>query len=137
MTLLKKVVEMEYIITINVNAFFIDANQNFVNAGYATGPFQVQQNDQRTMTTLFLNLLDQYEQRIPQVLQEVEPIKVQVLMCYDDQPGFEVVSDADMNLPVLQFMRTRMPSSRHSNRSHFVFILNIAARPVAAAAVAA
>ena len=124
---------MEYIITINVNAFFIDANQNFVNDGYATDPFQVHQDDQRTVTTLFENLLDQYQERIPQVLQAVEEIKLQVLMCYDDQPGFEVVSGADMNLPVLQFMRTRMPSSRHSNRSHFIFIINVAVRPVAAA----
>ena len=63
MTLLNKVVEMEYIITINANITYIDANQNPVNDGFTTGPFKVDQNDQRKMMVLFENLLRQYEQR--------------------------------------------------------------------------
>ena len=131
MTLLNKVVKMEYIITINVNTTYIDADQNSVNIASTTGPVRVQQDDQRTMLVILADAIDQYMPR------GLNPLSSKALMYYDAQPFFAIVSWVDMNTPVQQFMQSRNPSSRHPNRTNFIFILNIAARQVAAPASAA
>ena len=130
MTLLNKVVEMEYIITINVNTFFVDAIQNPVNDGVTTGPIQVEQNDQKTMITFFENLLVQC---IPTGLELFNHGLLMVLMYNDQLPGFAMVPGDHMNLSVQQFMQSITPSSVHLNRNHYTFVVNVAARPVAAA----
>ena len=126
MILLNKVVEMEYIITINVNTTYIDANQNSVNIASTTGPVRVQHDDQRTMKMLFDDARNRY---MPPGL---NLLRCSVLMYYDAQPGFAIFPSADMNIPVQQFMQNKRPSSRHLNRTNFIFILNIAAWQVAA-----
>ena len=94
MILLNKIVEMEHIFTINVNIKYIDANQNFVNEGHTTDPFQVEQNDQRTMLTLFESLLGRCMQS------GLKLIKLHILIYYDHLPAFAIIPDADMNLTV-------------------------------------
>ena len=123
MTLLNKVVEMEYIITINVNITYIDANQNSETNSFTTGSFQVQQDDQKTIKMLSDHVV--YHCIPP----GYELIRYH-LIYYDQLPGFAILGDADMNMSVQQFMQSRTPSSRDLNRTDFTFSVNIVAEPI-------
>ena len=128
MTSLNKVVEMEYIFTINVNTTYIDANQNPVNNASTTGPILVDRNDQ--MVTLF-------DRELGRCIPPGLGLKTISVLIYNDEPlGFAILGDADMNMSVNQFIESITPSSRHPNRTNFIFLVTIAARPVAASASA-
>ena len=61
-------------------------------------------------------------------------IKYSALMFYDREPGFINILPADMELSVQQFVQSRNPSSLHHNTTHYTFVVNVAAGPVAASA---
>ena len=127
MTLLNKVVEMEYIITINVNITYIDANQNSVNNALSTAPIRVNRNDQGTIKMLLDHVVGKC---MPPGLKKTN---YHPLIYYDEPPGFSRVRHVDRKLSMQQFIQKFMPSSLHPGRTHFTFVVIIAARPVAAA----
>ena len=115
MTLLNKVVEMEYIITVNVNITYTDADKKSVNTSFTTEPIQVDRNDQRTIKMLLDHVVDKC--CMPSGL---DKITFQAFIYYDKSPSFARIRSADRKLSVQQFIQKFELSSFHPDRSHFI-----------------
>ena len=114
---------MEYIITVNGSTTSIDADKNPVHSTFTWGPVKVQRNNQRTLESLFDHVLYQC---VPPAL---KTLKYHVFIYHDEPPGFTEIRSADMGLSVQQFIRNFSPSSLHRDRTHFTFVVIVAARP--------
>ena len=117
---------MEYIITINVNITYIDANQKSEHDGFTTGPVRVDQNDPRSVGALIDHVVLKY---MPPGL---ELIRYHATLYYDGPPGFGKQEKSHRDIPIQQFIRSKKPSSSHLDRKQFTFVVSVAARPAAA-----